>query len=183
MEAKKLKKLTAGLALATLIGSSAAPSLADAHWDSLKDEGKHHSQHKSWKHHYGKHHGNWQNKYKFLNGLKQGDVLGPVTVGSIVKGDTATTISLTGEVDVKGFYYPQTGQFSLNKSGFNPDSFNGFTRGKTILINNKSVINDLLQGHTDLSKLTGTLTNIQLVVSANGVTVTADLISPQPGAQ
>ncbi|CAH0344131.1 hypothetical protein [Bacillus sp. CECT 9360] len=177
MKATKLKKFTAGIAMATLIGSS-VPTLAGAHWDSPKDEGKHHSEHKSRKHDYSdnQRYNHWNNKNSFINRLEQGDKLGSLTVESVEKGDDSTTVSFSGELNVKGSYDPESGQFSFKRYG--QKHF-----GKTILVNNQADVNQLLQGQDQFSKLTGTLSNIQLVASSNDFTVKADLKNLQPANQ
>ncbi|RFU66486.1 hypothetical protein [Bacillus sp. V59.32b] len=177
MKATKLKKFTAGIAMATLIGSS-VPTLAGAHWDSPNEEGKHHSQHKSWKHDESDkpRYNHWNNKYSFVNRLEQGDKLGPLTVETIEKGDKSTTVSFSGELNTKGSYDLESGQFSFKQYG--QKHF-----GKSILVNNQADVNQLLQGQDQFSKLTGTLSNIQLVVSGNDFTVKADLNNVQPATQ
>ncbi|WP_026693000.1 hypothetical protein [Peribacillus kribbensis] len=175
MKTNKLKKATAGIALAALFGSS-VPGIAGAHEISKADE-RYHSQ-QAWNHHHEGHHYKFQNKYNFLKNLEQGDKLGLFTVGSVVKGDDSTTVSLTGDVNVKGSYNPQNGQFSLNRFGFKHHPLNGFS-GKNIEINNQSDIAGILNGQSGSSYVTGTLTNIQLAVTENGLTISADLKNVQ----
>lgn len=174
MKATKLKKLTAGIAMATLIGSS-VPTLAGAHWDPPKNAGTHQSQQNSSKHGYAdNHHAYGQNKISnFVNRLEQGDRIGPLTVESVEKADNSTTVSFSGELNAKGFYESESGQFFFKQYG--QKHFK-----KTILINNSSDVNQLLQGQDQFSKLAGTLSNIQLVVSGNDFAVKADLYNVQP---
>ncbi|PLT35392.1 hypothetical protein [Bacillus sp. V5-8f] len=181
MKTYKLKKIVAGIAMATFIGSS-VPAYAGAQVESYQEEGNYYSYHQPW--HEYKHIDN-QNDYMYnnrdvLNQLEQGEQLGSLTVASVEKGETTTTVTFTDDIKVNGFYHPETGQFFLKRKDLS-ESIDGYsTNADAVVVKNQAEVSRALEGHSLFDRISGTLSNIQMESSGNDLTLNADLNNVEP---